>query len=186
MKLAILLPLAIKRIAISAFLVFSAGSVALAAGSDSSQPPAKTETTQKCTDGKIWDKKKKKCVAADQSYNDDDLYEAARELAYDGQYGHAIDILQLAKNQNDPRILNYLGFANRKAGRIELGMSYYQRALALDADYSLARSYMGQALVEQGDLKGASLQLEEIKMRNGEDNWPYRALKDSIEGGDTY
>ncbi len=175
-----------RSLGIAAILTVSIATGALAAGSDSSEPPKKTETTQKCTDGKIWDKVKKKCVAPDQSFNDSDLYDAARELAYDGQYGHAISILHLAKNQNDPRILNYLGFANRKAGRMELGMSYYKKALAMDADYSLARSYMGQALVEQGDLPGARLQLLEIKMRSGEDNWPYRALKETLQGGDSY
>jgi tetratricopeptide (TPR) repeat protein len=162
---------------------------AFAAGeaSDETAPPPKTETTAKCTGGKVWDKKKKACVEPDQSgFNDDGLYEAAREFAYAGQYDNAIRVLQLARNQDDPRILNYLGYANRKAGRMELGMSYYKRALQADENYILARSYMGQALIEQGDVDGAKIQLVEIRDRGGEDSWAYRSLLQALNGYRSY
>jgi tetratricopeptide (TPR) repeat protein len=173
--------------ALAAAFLLSMGHAAFSAGSDSSEPPAKTETTTKCTDGMVWDKNKKKCVKPDQSgFNDDEFYKAARELAYAGQYDNAIRILKLARNQNDPRILNYLGFANRKAGRMDLGMAYYRKALAIDADYLLARSYMGQALLDQGDVEGARMQLVEIRDRGGQGTWAYRALADSLKTGNTY
>jgi Flp pilus assembly protein TadD len=121
-----------------------------------------------------------------QSFNDDELYRAAREFAYDGQYDNAITALRLAENQNDPRILNYLGYANRKAGRMDLGMSYYRKALQADENYILARSYMGQALMEQGDVQAARVQLVEIRDRGGEDTWAYRALLQSLNGYRTY
>ncbi len=170
---------------------FTAGMAApaFAAGeeTDETSPPPKTETTTKCTDGKVWDKKKKECVKADQSgFNDDDLYKAAREFAYAGQYDNAIHVLQLAANQNDPRILNYLGYSNRKAGRMELGMSYYKKALQADENYILARSYMGQALIEQGDVNAAKVQLVEIRDRGGENTWAYRSLLQSLNGYRTY
>jgi Flp pilus assembly protein TadD len=95
-------------------------------------------------------------------------------------------VLNLARNQNDPRILNYLGYANRKAGRMELGMSYYRKALQADENYILARSYMGMALVEQGDIQGARVQLVEIRDRGGEGTWAYRALLQSLNGYKTY
>ncbi len=172
---------------LAAALTMGAGSAVLAAGSDSSEPPVKTETSTECTDGKVWDEVKKECVEPEKSgFNDNQLYDAARELAYAGQYDNAINILELASNQNDPRILNYLGFANRKAGRMELGMSYYRKALAIDGNYILARSYMGQALIDQGDLQGARMQLVEIRDRGGEDSWAYRALRDSLNTGRTY
>jgi Flp pilus assembly protein TadD len=116
----------------------------------------------------------------------DDLYKFAREFAYAGQYENAITVLNLAKNQNDPRILNYLGYANRKAGRMELGMSYYKKALQQDENYILARSYMGMALAEQGDIQGARVQLVEIRDRGGENTWAYRALLQSLNGYRTY
>jgi len=160
---------------------------AFAAGSDSGEPPAATETTTECKDGKVWDKDKKECVAPDQSgFNDTKLYENARELAYAGQYDNAIKVLKVAKNQNDPRILNYMGFSNRKAGRMELGMAYYKKALAIDANYLLARSYMGQALMQQGDIDGARTQLVEICDRGGAETYAYRALYESLKRNNSY
>ncbi len=162
--------------------VFAAGEE-----TDETAPPPKTETTTKCKDGKVWDKKKKECVTPEQSgFNDDDLYKAAREFAYAAQYDNAIRVLTLASNQNDPRILNYLGYSNRKAGRMELGMGYYKKALQADENYILARSYMGQALIEQGDVKAAKVQLVEIRDRGGENTWAYRSLLQALNGYGTY
>lgn len=149
--------------------------------------PAPTPTTQNCKNGEIWDKKKKKCVKAQSGlFDDDTLYEAARELAYAERYDEAIDILMLAADKNDPRILNYLGFSNRNAGRIEVGLGYYREALKRDPDYVLARSYMGQALVLIGDRVGAAVQLAEIEKRAGKDNWSYEALAAAIDKGIIY
>ena len=121
----------LRGLVLASSLVVAISSAAFAIGdeSDETKPPPKTETTTKCADGKVWDAKRKECVVPKKnSFNDDDLYKAAREFAYAGQYDSALTVLQLAKNQNDPRILNYLGYANRKAGRMELGMSYYRKA----------------------------------------------------------
>lgn len=174
---------------VAGLLVGFASGPAFAAGSedDETKPPPKTETTTSCADGKVWDKEKKECVEATKSgFNDNQLFDAAREFAYAGQYENAIKVLRLAKNQSDPRILNYLGYANRKAGRMELGMSYYRKALQADENYILARSYMGQALLEQGDVEGARVQLVEIRDRGGETTWAFRSLLQSLNGYKTY
>lgn len=113
---------------------------------------------------------------------DDTLYEAAREFAYAGQYENALRALHAASDQEDPRILNYLGYNTRKLGNMQLGMSYYKKALQKDENYILARSYMGQALIEQGDIEGARVQLVEIRDRGGENTWAYRALLQSLGG----
>lgn len=113
---------------------------------------------------------------------DDKLYEAAREFAYAGQHENALRALRAAYNQEDPRILNYMGYNTRKLGNMQLGMTYYKRALQKDENYILARSYMGQALIEQGDVEGARVQLVEIRDRGGEDTWAYRALLQSLGG----
>lgn len=172
---------------------------ARAADSDTTAPPVATETTTTCTDGKIWDGEKKECVAPEEMKPagdetkpeeqkkserriDDRLYEAAREFSYAGQYGNAIRALRAASDQEDPRILNYLGYNSRKLGDMALGMRYYRRALQKDANYILARSYMGQALIEQGDIEGARVQLVEIRDRGGQNSWAYRALLQSLGG----
>jgi tetratricopeptide (TPR) repeat protein len=165
--------------------VFAASfaTMGFAAGSDSTEPPVQTETTLKCKDGKIWDEKKAKCVDAQSgALTDDEIYNAARELAYNGQYENALNVLAAAENQNDPRILNYKGFAMRKAGRLEDGMIFYQAALQIDPDYILARSYMGQALITQGDFTGAEEQLVQIANRGGKDTWAYAALEKALRG----
>jgi Flp pilus assembly protein TadD len=160
---------------------------AFAAGSDSGNTPAATETTTKCKHGEVWDKKQKKCVKPDKaSMNDTQLFEAARELAYAGQYENAIKVLKVAANQNDPRILNYMGFANRKAGRVDLAMTYYKKALAIDGNYLLARSYMGQGLIVQGKVEEARAQLIEIRDRGGRDTYAYHALYDALKRNQTY
>ena len=164
----------------------SIDTMGFAAGSDSTRPPVKTQTTQDCKNGQIWDDRKSECVNPQSgALSDDDLYNAARELAYDGQYENALNVLEVAENQNDPRILNYKGFANRKAGRIEQGMTYYQAALKIDPDYILARSYMGQALISDGDTAGAKAQLAEIEARGGKETWAYAALEKAIGGEST-
>ena len=173
-------------------------STARAADSDTTTPPVATETTTTCTDGKIWNEEKKECVAPEDMKPaeatpteeqkkseieiDNKLYEAAREFAYAGQYENALRALRAASNQEDPRILNYLGYNTRKLGNMELGMSFYKRALQKDENYILARSYMGQALIEQGDIEGARVQLVEIRDRGGENTWAYRALLQSLGG----
>lgn len=179
----------IVRTVLALGLTVAFSSAALAAGSesDSTEPPEKTKTTTECKNGQVWDKAKNKCVDAKKSSLDDDtLYTAARELAYNGQYENAITLLNLIKDQNDARVLNYLGYSHRKAGRFELGMKYYQQALAVDANFILARSYMGQALLEQGNVQAARAQLIEIRDRGGEDTWAYRALEQSLGGTRTY
>ena len=62
-------------------------------------------------------------------------------------------------------------------------MAYYTAALAIDPDNILARSCMGQGMVERGDLVGARLQLSEIRARDGRQTWPEIALRMAIERG---
>jgi tetratricopeptide (TPR) repeat protein len=164
---------------------------AFAAGSDSGNSPGadkgSDKMTNKCKHGMVYSEGKKKCVKADKSsMNDTQLFEIARELAYAGQYENAIIVLKAAKNQNDPRILNYMGFANRKAGRVDLAMTFYQKALAIDGNYLLARSYMGQGLIVQGKIEEARAQLIEIRDRGGKDTYAYRSLYDALKSKLTY
>lgn len=172
--------------------------IAFAADTGGGSPPAATPTTTTCTNGKIWSAERKMCLTPDQikanSKNkngtqkkselkpDDILYEAAREFAYAGQYGSALGALEAAENQNDPRILNYYGFTYRKLGDVPRAMTYYRKALAEDENYILARSYMGQALIDQGDIQAARVQLVEIRDRGGENTWAYRSLLQSLGG----
>jgi len=117
-------------------------------------------------DGKIYNEKRKRCVkeAKKSSSLDQDLiFKDGRKLAYGGLYEDAIDVLSLAPNQGDPRILNMLGFSSRKLGRMDIAFSYYQRAVATDPDFSLVREYLGEAYIQLGLLEKAREQLTEIE-----------------------
>jgi len=139
--------------------------------------------TPTCAQGKVWDKAKKKCVVPQQSgqLDDDNLYEAARDLAYNRRYEEAINVLELAQNQNDPRILNYLGYSNRKLGRVEAGLTYYRAALKEDPNYTLVREYMGEAFLQLGQVDKARVQLSEIEKRCGRDCREYSMLNEQIK-----
>jgi len=158
-------------------LTVSFTEVTYAAGSGSSNPATVT-----CRKGKIWDKRKKRCVRIEKksSLSDDNLYEAARDLAYNRRYQEAIETLQLASNQQDPRILNYLGYSTRKLGDVKAGLKYYQAALKADPDYTLVREYMGEAFLQLGQVAKAQEQLSEIKARCGESCREYAMLDDQI------
>ena len=159
---------------------------AWAAGSGSDAPPKPTQTTQECSEGQVWDTKTSACVDAESSSLDDDTrYAAVRELAYAGRYSASLDVLATMQDRTDSRVLTYLGFNNRKLGRVEIGMAYYAQALAADPDNHLARSYMGQALVEAGDFDAARVQLAEIRSRGGA-GWPEQALAEAIDTGHTF
>lgn len=146
-------------------------------GSDTTSSP----TTHNCKKGEVWDKKAKKCVKASSGLlPDEDLYQQGRALAKLGEYDWAVEVLSLAQNQDDPRVLNYLGYSNRKAGRLELGISYYDKALKIDPNYVLAREYLGEGYVAAGKLDLAKAQLAEIKLRCGETCEEYKDLSEAI------
>ena len=153
------------------------------ASEDTTSPPKATRTTKVCKDGRVWDKKTKSCVDVKKSELDDNsLFEAARELAYDGQYENSLIVLDAVKDQGSARVLNYRGYSNRKAGRTDVGMAFYEKAIKKDENYILARSYMGQALLLQGKVEEAKVQLVEIRDRGGEGTWAYTALRESLGG----
>ena len=161
--------------------------IALASGSGSSAPPKSTKTTKTCTDGKIWDAQSKTCKDPQHSaLDEEELYKAAREFAYIGQFGHAQTALAAMQDQNDDRVLTYWGFTHRKLGSVETGMQFYQRALSRNPANILARSYMGQALLEGGDVTGAREQLHQIREHGGKGSWAEASLRRAILTGQSY
>ena len=158
---------------VSPFVVSTAFSAGSGGGSGN--------TTKQCTNGQVWDKKAGKCVAKSSMLDDDSIYEAGRDLAFAGRYGEAIEVLGLAHNKADPRILNYLGYSHRKSGRISVGLGYYQEALRIDPNYTLVREYLGEAHLQIGDLAGAQQQLQEIEKRTGKGSREYGMLSEQID-----
>jgi tetratricopeptide (TPR) repeat protein len=92
-------------------------------------------------------------------------------------------VLAAIKNQNDPRVLNMMGYSNRKAGRLEIGITYYRKALAIDPNFVLAREYLGEGYVAAGRIDLAQIELNEIKNRAGVNSEEYRDLSKAITTG---
>ena len=169
-----------------ALVLAAAPGLALAAGSSSSNPPTKTETTNVCEQGFMYDAETKTCVAIQQDsmLDQGQAYDLVRELAYAGRYGDAQLILS-GMDQSDDGVMTYWGFTHRKMGNTDAAMAAYYNALAVNPDNILARSYMGQAYVDMGAVELAQLQLTEIKARGGRETWAAKSLGWAIENGQT-
>ncbi len=161
--------------------------LAFAAGGGDTAPPKPSETTQTCKGGQIWDDAAKACADPEDSHlSPDTLFDAAREFAYAGQYLNAQRALAAMPDQTAARVQTYMGFTTRKMGDFEGGMAFYRAALARDPGDILARSYMGQALVEAGDTAGAYHQLMAIRDFGGAGSWAEASLHSAIDTGQTY
>ena len=159
---------------------------AFAAGSDETVPPTPTETTTECKEGEVWDEKTKLCTAPeDARLNDDTRFGAVRELAYAGRPDDALRVLSAMREGQTDRVLTYLGFTNRKAGRLEEGLAFYAQALTRNPDNLLARSYLGQAYVDMGETTLAAAELNQIRARGGEITWAYASLDQALITGQT-
>lgn len=162
--------------------LFAAGS-----GTPSTPAPKPTKTTKTCTGVKVWDASTKKCVNPQgSSLDQDSLGQAVRELAYAGRNADAQGVLHAMSDQNSDLVLTYWGFTHRKLGNVDQAMMFYNRAISRNPDNLLARSYLGQGLVEQEDFIGARAQLLEIRARGGQGGWPEQSLTKAIETGTTY
>ncbi|WP_425070718.1 tetratricopeptide repeat protein [Sagittula sp. S175] len=156
---------------------------ALAVGAGDSKPPSKP----KCEMGKVWDPSTQKCLNAYRPELDDAMrYVAVREYAYDGQFDAALIVLDAMQDQRTDGVLTYRGFIARGQGDMARAKTWYDAALVANPDNLLARSYMGQGLVVQGDLVGALAQHREIMARGGEGTWAADALADAIRTGTPY
>ncbi|MEM7521217.1 MAG: tetratricopeptide repeat protein [Pseudomonadota bacterium] len=172
-----------KHLLLTASLVLPfAATTAFAAGGGDEKAPSKP----KCKNGQIYDKATKACVNAEESNLDvDSLYENVRELAYANRFKDA-QIVLAQMPQDDDRTLTYLGFTNRKMGKMDAAMDYYREALRINPANVLARSYMGQGFVTLGLVDKAKAQLDEIRAYGGAGTWAEASLQSAIETGRTY
>lgn len=147
---------------------------AQAAGESTDTATGTKAVEAKCKDGEVWDPEAKtffgkgKCVdaasvAKPKTDKQSMIYDYGRTLAKAGEYERAIVALRLAPDQEDPRVLNYLGYSHRKLGRMDEALGYYRAAVAQNPDFSLVREYLGEAYVQLGQLEAARGQLSEIE-----------------------
>ena len=103
---------------------------------------------------------------------DDDLaaqrdpdYAAGRKASAAKDWNAAIKFFSAAA-QRDPDnadIQNSLGYAHRKAGKLELAFKHYKRALELNPSHRGAHEYIGEAYLMAGDLAGAQKHLDALR-----------------------
>jgi tetratricopeptide (TPR) repeat protein len=154
----------------------SGGSSGASGGGGNASP-----STKGCKSGEVWNKKTKKCVKAQSGIlPDEELYQQGRALAKEARYDWAIEVLSTIQDQQDPRVLNYLGYSNRKAGRLDIGITYYSKALAIDPNFNLAREYLGEGYLAAGRVDLAMNQLSQIARSCGTGCEEYRELNAAI------
>ena len=91
-------------------------------------------------------------------------YERAVELVEAADYEEALELL-VTQNRNEPGnadVLNMLGFAHRKLGRVETAFDYYRDALAIEPRHLGANEYLGELYLETGELEKAQERLGEL------------------------
>ena len=86
-----------------------------------------------------------------------------------------------APGPNTPRALNYRGYATRKLGRTDEGISYYLKSVALDPAYPQVREYLGEAYVIEGKFDLAKDQLATIEKLCGKECEYYQDLSEALE-----
>jgi tetratricopeptide (TPR) repeat protein len=134
-----------------------------------------------CAPGQVWDKKMHNCLERHGGVLPDaEMTEYAYSLAKADRYQEALDVLDILQNPNTPRALNYRGYATRKLGRTEEGISYYLRSVALDPAYPQVREYLGEAYVIQGKFDLAKDQLTTIEKLCGSDCEYYKDLANAL------
>jgi tetratricopeptide (TPR) repeat protein len=121
-------------------------------------------TTTTCPPGEVYDSRTNGCVKQrSEVLPDKALTDYAYALAKEERYAEALDVLNLLHNKNTPEALNYRGYATRKLGRVDEGIGYYKKSVALDPRYTKVREYLGEAYVIKGDIAHAEAQLHVIK-----------------------
>lgn len=139
-------------------LILAAADAAWADGGPQETP------TPTCPRGQVWDSRTQRCVEARSGILPDSaLADNAYALAKAERYEEALAVLDLMRDRETPRALNYRGYATRKLGRIDEGIDYYLKALAIDPNYAQLREYLGEAYVAKGDVERAREQLRAIE-----------------------
>ena len=122
------------------------------------------KSTPTCGKGEVWDSRSQKCVKAENGVMPDKNFaDNAYALAKAGRYAEALAVLDLMKDPNTAVALNYRGYATRRMGRVDEGIAYYLKSVALDPNYAQVREYLGEAYLIKGDVARAEAQLHAIK-----------------------
>ena len=91
-------------------------------------------------------------------------YERAVELVEAADYQDALRILEELNREESGNadVLNMLGYAHRKLGRVEIAFDYYRKSLDIEPRHLGANEYLGELYLEMGELEKAEQRLGEL------------------------
>jgi tetratricopeptide (TPR) repeat protein len=139
------------------------------------------DTMPTCKQGEVYNQKSKRCVKHTADISDENVTDYAYSLAKAHRYDEALAMLDTLKNPNTAEALNYRGYATRKLGRTDEGITYYLKSVELDPKYAKVREYLGEAYVVKGRIDLAKDQLNTIKTLCGTTCEEYRDLQQAID-----
>jgi Flp pilus assembly protein TadD len=92
-------------------------------------------------------------------------YAAGRKAIEAKDWNGAIKFFSTAalRAPDNADIQNYLGFAHRKAGKLEPAFKHYKRALELNPRHRGAHEYIGEAYLIAGDFASAQKHVEALR-----------------------
>jgi tetratricopeptide (TPR) repeat protein len=135
-----------------------------------------------CPRGQIYSQRSRRCVQVrSEILTDEAVTDYAFALAQAERFDEALEVLNMVRNQDTPKALNYRGYITRKLGQTEEGIGYYLKSVAMDPQYAQVREYLGEAYVIQGKLDLAREQLQVIQTLCGTECEEYRDLSEAIE-----
>jgi tetratricopeptide (TPR) repeat protein len=165
-----------------------AGALALAFSLTDGIPPVLADgggggsgDTVNCREGMTYNKKKGICENTS-LLDDENLYEQGRALALAGYYENALEALTAVRNKDDANVLTYIGYATRKMGKLDEGIAWYHRALAIDPNNVHTHEYLGEGYVAAGRADLADVELARLESLCGRTCEQYQALAAAIAG----
>ena len=138
-------------------------------------------STVNCRDGWTYNKKTKACEPPS-LLEDEALIEQGRDLALAGHYENALNALMAVRDKDDATALTYIGYATRKMGKVDEGIDWYHKALAVEPDNLYTREYLGEGYVASGRIDLAEEQLAQLETLCGKACEQYEALAAAIAG----
>ena len=105
------------------------------------------------------------------------------QLVEDRQYELAVEKLEafVAEEENNADAWNYLGYSQRKIGRLKESLTSYRIALAIDGEHLNANEYLGELYLAMEQPDKAQQQLDKLARLCG-DCEQYQDLQQAIAG----
>jgi tetratricopeptide (TPR) repeat protein len=139
------------------------------------------DSSPKCKDGMTYNEQTKQCEKTS-SLNDDTLTRQGRALALNGHHENALEALMAVRDKQNATVLTYIGYATRKLGKVEEGIDWYYKALALEPNNLNTHEYLGEGYVAIGKMDLAKQQLAKLETLCGKGCEQYEALASAIAG----